>query len=105
MIEKKSIIYLAIVLIAVLIIGVVVYFVFFKKEAVPEEPIVGEKTIEEIIEDLTAPESEEEIQVSDEVIQSLTALESEESPQEQSEEGEITGGVGQDIIDSLTAPE
>ena len=104
MIEKKSIIYLAIVLIAVLIIGVVIYFVFFKKEAVLEEPIVGEKTMEQIIDDLTAPQSGE-VQVPDEIIQSLTAPEPEESSQEQSEEGETTGGVEQDIIDSLTVPE
>lgn len=105
MIEKKSIIRLAIILIAVLIIGVVVYFVFFKKETVPEEPIVGEKTMEQIIEDLTAPQNGEQVQVSDEIIQSLTASQPDESGQGETI-GEISADqVSQDIINSLTAPE
>lgn len=56
MIEKKSIIYLAIVLIAVLIIGVVIYFVFFKKEKESiEAPISGqEEMIKKQIEELDA---------------------------------------------------
>lgn len=101
----KAHLVLVIVLIAVLVIGIVVYLIFFKEQTVPQEPMVGEKTIEEIVQDLTAPQNEEQVQVADEVIQSLTAPEPDESGQEETAEEISADQVSQDIIDSLTAPE
>ena len=72
MLDKKIFLfYLIISLFAlVLISGVILYFWFFGKSA--ESPkVTEEKTTEEILQSLTAPETGEE--VSEEVLRSLTA--------------------------------
>ena len=74
-----------------------------KEKPITEEPVPGEKTMEEIIEDLTAPAAEEEPSVPDEVIESLTAPTS--APGQEETGQETSEGISQDIIDSLTAPE
>ena len=60
-----------IVIVLLLIIGGLVYFLVFKKPAEKPRIVPEEKTIEEILQSLTAPEGGEE--VSEEVLQSLTA--------------------------------
>ena len=75
--NKKSLQYLGIIIIIAIIvcIGVVYYLKKTEiKEVSEQEP--AEKTMEEIIEDLTAPASEEEVEpVPEDVIKSLTAPE------------------------------
>lgn len=71
--DKKSILYLGIVLmVAVLVcIGLVYYF---SLELTEQEPAFTERSLEEVLKDLTAPDGEIE-SVSQKVIESLTAPE------------------------------
>ena len=90
MFSKKAILIISLSLIILLFIGSFVYFLIFKKPAEKPPLVPEEKTLEEILKDLTAPQGVEATEVSKEVIESLTA------PQK--------GEVSEDIIESLTAP-
>lgn len=72
MLKNKFIYILAIVLL--LGVGALVYFFLIKPglEEAPSLPVPEEKTMEEILKDLTAPAGERP-EVSEEVIKSLTA--------------------------------
>lgn len=92
-VNKKSIFYLGIIILVSLLSLLLIWY--FSR--MPESPqptfipkIEKEKTMEEIIKDLTAPQATATPQVSEKVIKSLTA------PKEK--------GVSKDIIKSLTAP-
>lgn len=87
--SKRKIIFVLITFL--LVIGSIVYFLFFKKPA--EQPSLvpsEEKIIEEILKDLTAPLIGEKPEVPEEVTKSLTAPEG--------------GEISEDILQSLTAP-
>lgn len=66
---KRKIIFILIVF--VLIAGGIVYFLVFRKPAEKPPIVPEEKTIEEILQSLTAPGGGEE--VSEDIIRSLTA--------------------------------
>lgn len=89
----KRIKLIIVLLISLLTIGGIVYFLVFKKPA--EKPPAGmpaeEKTMEEILQSLTAPSGGEKSEVSKEIIKSLTAP---------GKGGEIS----EEILQSLTAP-
>lgn len=95
--DKKSFLYLGIVLVVAILVGVG-YFYYLKKteiKEVPEEKKPAEKTMEEIIKDLSAPEGEQE-PLPEGVIESLSA-----PPQKGKEALEDL----EDVLKSLSAPE
>lgn len=94
--EQRKIIGLILFLAAVLIIGAVVYFVFFRVEK-EEEPSEAEKK-QKIIDSLTAPANTGRLPgIPDKALESLTVPEE----QEQSNNPQVEG----EVIRSLTAPE
>lgn len=92
MIRKKLIIPAIIIIIVFLIIAGIIYLVFKPKpeEEKPSPFLPKEKTMEEILKDLTASSEGEKVEVSEETIKSLTAP------------GQ--GEVSEEIIKNLTAP-
>ena len=91
--EKKIRIYIiaGLVILSLLLLG---FFVFqIKKAEKIKQPVEKEKTLEEIIQNLTAPEGELP-QVPKEVIENLTAPEKKQSSE-----------VPKEVIQGLTAPE
>lgn len=85
--EKRKVLVL---IVSILIIGVILYFFIFKEKTV-EVGTQKEKTLEELLDDLTAPTNGEKTEVSAEILESLTA------PKKGIK-------VSEDIIKSLTAP-
>ena len=72
MIQKRNI-FIAIFIISFLIVGSIVYFLVFKNPEEKAPAVEKEKTMEEILKDLTAPPIGEIPEVSEETIKSLTA--------------------------------
>jgi hypothetical protein len=94
--NKKSLLYLGIVIFAGLLSLFLIWHFSKMPEIEKEIPLIEkevkkEKTLEEILRNLTAPQATATPQVSKKVIKSLTA------PKEK--------GVSEDIIKNLTAPE
>jgi len=83
---KKLLFRIIPLIIFILIAGSFIYFLISRKP-VKEQPIFGEKTVEEILQNLTAPINGEQSKVSEEILKLLTAP-----------------GKGGDIIKSLTVP-
>lgn len=89
--DKKSLQYLAVVLVVAFLVGIGLFYYLSKTEIkVPEEKPAG-KSMEEIIESLTAPKEGEPI--SEETKEGLSASSEEESSE-----------VSEDILKNLTAP-
>ena len=95
MLDRKTLLLYLIISLSVIVLinGVILYFLFFKKST-EELPVVvpgKEKTAEEIMQSLTAPSGGEETEVSAQTLKSLSAP------------GE--GGVPpEDILKNLSAP-
>ena len=85
---KRKIIFILVLIIFLLIIGSLVYFLVFQKPAEKSPIVPEEKTIEEVLQSLTAPEGETP-EISEETMENLTAPGG----------GEVSG----DVIRSLTA--
>ncbi|MDO8504008.1 MAG: hypothetical protein Q7S60_04985 [bacterium] len=93
--SSKTIIYLIVglVVFALIVLG---FFIFLaKKNEKLKPPAINEKTLEEIIQDLTAPTATSVSTVSEKVMKSITAPIKEKSP-------EVP--VPENVIQSLTAP-
>lgn len=101
--NKKSITYLTVFVIVVLVFAVGIYLVyrgvFDDKSILEEEEKV--KTYQDIIDDLSAPRGAGN-EVSEEIIQDLTPPSGNEASGEQTEQ---IPEVSKEIINSLTAPE
>ena len=70
--NKKSLCYLGVVLIIAILVCVGIFYYFSRSKEIEEEKPPTEKSMEEIIKDLTAPEGVAE-PVSEDVLKSLTA--------------------------------
>ena len=68
----KKFLFIISLIILILVIGGLIYFLLFKKPAEKPSLVPEEKTMEEILEDLTAPGEGE---VSEDILKSLTAPE------------------------------
>ena len=79
-----------ILIILIFAVGGIVYFLVFQKPTEEKLPVQREKTLEEKLQEVTAPESEVRPKIPKEIIESLTAP--------------GRGEVSEDIIQSLTAP-
>jgi len=103
-INKKNIPYILGIIIVVLVVVGLVYYFYKQQAKETEKQILSEKTIEEILKkDLTAPTTEENIEISEEKIKDLTAPKQEET-KESSENIDIKE-VEKDILKKLTAPQ
>lgn len=87
--DKKPLIYFIIVLIVAIICGVFIWFI--SKKEIKRTEIPKEKTVEEILKDLTAPEGVIPRKVPPSVIKDLSAPE--ETPQ-----------FSEEVLKNLTAP-
>lgn len=93
---RRKIIFILALITFFLIVGSIIYFAVTPKiEKIEKEPLpqipAQEKTLEEVLKDLTVPTVEEKPEVSEEIIKFLTAPEK--------------GEVSEDILKELTAPE
>ncbi len=89
--RKKPLIFISIILI--LFAGSIVYL-FFKIKALKSAPVPKEKTMEEILETLTAPEGNEPLSAEErKTLETLTAPKKKTPP------------VSDDVLKSLTAPQ
>jgi uncharacterized protein YneF (UPF0154 family) len=93
-------IYLIIILIIVLIVGGIIYFIVLKRsqKLMPEQPILKERVMEDVIRDLTASTTGR-VRVPGKTIQNLSTFQEEEDEQKKPKE------IPEDVIQNLTAPE
>lgn len=97
--RRKRVILVAILTIILLVVGSIIYFVI-KPDIKEEEkepfllPQIEEKTLEEVIKDLTPPTVNEFPEVPSEIIKDLTA------PEKRLERGEISEA----LLEDLTVP-
>ena len=98
--DKKLVAYFVAVVVVLLIAGGIFYWNFIKKDELPSDrKEAQEKKPGNIIENLTAPENGENIQVSEEIVENLTASFQNDAPEQQLPK------ISKEIINSLTAPE